>query len=453
MNEAFITARAYLDSLPRPGRLSTGKAIMLVFLATLLTGCGVAAATQSLDQTPLPTFSPPGSPTPESTHTATVTATQLATLTSLAPILSLTPTIAAGIFAEQQMINFDRLAPISEYPGLLNAAGDESTGESFTTVLQVQDYFNARADAEPKIQQLDRAFGQLSLSVNPDQFKQRQLGLGWDGYGLGFSSADLPKLNATEMIFQADSDGYSRAWALTNAKGLEGMIYDGIVKFFTDVKKINPTNAQIQALFNQIIFGDFGIKAVDDGDGNPFTLNDHFTACQTYTGKAHTRLAQPEQARSVTFDPNVEITGNGVEEETVNRHDADNSVMVTMVTDGNTLWAEVFEAGNDPDPLNIGLDSFGEKAGSRVSWKRLVPCGVSAPAATVTPGETKPWEKTPIPPTPGPTYPSSTPQNPELTATPGPPPKGTPTQPVPPGPEPETPVQTPIIIQTNTPIW
>ena len=402
LNSGFASAKTYLDSLrPAEIRLSKGKVVALVFLGTLLAGCSIGQAPPAPD-TATPTF-PPSTPTPDFAPTST-----FSSVTPIAAILSITPTVVAAVNLDDLAIGMELSGIVSEFPSSMNVAGDESTGESLiTSVLKFDAFFESRAAADQSIRQFDRAFGQLSDPVNPQVFKDRDLGLSWDGFGMGFTTADLPRFDTGSMSFEPGADGHQRAWGLTDARGFNGLVYQGIYNYFIQVKGIDPTIGQIQSLYNQIIFGDWGVKEVPD-DADPFTINDHFNACQTYTGDAPIRLAQPESARGVTFDPNAEITGNGREEETVSLHDSDNSVIIAMVTDGQTLWAEFFEAGNDPDPINVGLNNFGEKDGSRVSLKRLVPCGVGAPQQPGQPGQPGQPEATPqMPerPTPMPTNP------------------------------------------------
>src|SRR3989344_5956497 len=110
-----------------------------------------------------------------------------------------------------------------------------------------------------------------------------------DDLAIGMELSGIVSEFPSSMSFEPGADGHQRAWGLTDARGFNGLVYQGIYNYFIQVKGIDPTIGHIQSLYNQIIFGDWGVKEVPD-DADPFTINDHFNACQTYTGDAPIRL-------------------------------------------------------------------------------------------------------------------------------------------------------------------
>ncbi len=439
VNPGFVSARLYLDSLRNPGmKLNKRAVVALSFLSVLVTACSIGAAAPSPDQQALPT----GSPMPDLSHTATLTATADAFLTPLAPLMSLTPT-AALLIDSYTLNNYINNGPdniLSDYPSWVNASTDESSGVALTTTDNIKEYFANRADsaaANPSIEALDRMFAQLSLPINPDVFKQRQLNHDWTGFGMGFSESHLSLLKPLEELQQKqangewigalDPDQYSRAWTLTNARNID----KAVLLFVDEFIRMNPElGGQRLALFDRITKGDFGIKEQPD-DNDPLTINDQYSACETYSGPAATRSRQPELARGVQFNPDQEISNNGREDETILAHDSDNSMVLAMVADNanNILWVEARDLASFPDQLNVGLDSvFDGKYPGRWHGGRLVPCGVGAPDQPGQPEVTPPASR----PTPMPTnadvFPAHPPRNQEPPSNPSGDPQQGPTE-------------------------
>lgn len=379
-----------------------------------------------------------GMPDPSETPSATATLTPTST-----PDFP-TPTVVYANIEQTFLNNFLLTNPdslISDYPAWVNASTDESSGVASTTIEKVREYFNNRDQAvsNPSIEALDRMFGQLSLPVNPDVFKDRSLNHDWTGYGMGFDSFNLNTLKPLEELQALQAAGepigtigapYSRAWTLTNARNIDAAVLLMVREFIN----LNPQFAnQEQTLFDQITKGDMGIKEQPD-DNDPFTINDQFTACETYSAPAATRSLQSETARQVQFNPEQEVMNDGLEQETTPVHDSDNSMLVAMVTDGNVLWIEARDLSSPPDPLNAPLDSnFDGRNPGRWHGGRLVPCGGGEFVFTPTPTPTPTTGFTPsipeISPTPQPPQETPVPTNPHQisTATSGPPPTRQPT--------------------------
>lgn len=422
------------------GKLLGALAISFLYLA------GCSSKPDQVTAAVLPTETSTSSPTPTPTPTETPLSTPTSTETPTP-----TPTPTPFPLNENKLTN---------YLAGFNQLADERTGESITTKEVFKAYFRERevlVDNNQPIVKFDRMFAQLSLPVK--NFRDRSLNFDWNngGQGLGFSSKDF---SVPGELKQGDDD-YRRAWLLTEARNADAAVLIHVDNWLK-LNDLKPQDDSVQVLrkqtFRRIIFGDLGVVEIGVAeDDNWKTVNDRFDiACSTYTEDASERSKQPEVTRRLFFNPDQEDSNNDQEDEGKTNLDSDDYVLVVSIVspDNKILRVEVYTLSNTPDMLVEGQDYQDqvEAEYSSASGYRWLPCGVGAPAPTSTPGKTEqPWEKTPTPTIPS--YPSSTPQNPEPTATPGPPPEGTPTQPVPPGPEPSTPVPTPQPIPTNTPIW
>src|SRR3989304_5215051 len=118
-----------------------------------------------------------GSAHPSATETPTPFATPTPNLlsepTPTPQIINIEREVLDSIF----LSNPDNI--VSEYPAWVNAAGNESTGESFTNVQKFKDYLaERRARDQETIRKLDLAYAQISQPVNPEKFKQRNLNFG-----------------------------------------------------------------------------------------------------------------------------------------------------------------------------------------------------------------------------------------------------------------------------------
>lgn len=379
---------------------------------------GFIPKSNSLDTNPTSEPDPTSTPTPSRTprpsstlnSTLELTPTNVATLTQ-------TPQSREGIIVEDVLQNGEDT--ISDFPALKNELGNESTGVTLVGVDRFKDYFLQRLLKKEVgnglIQRLDRMFGQLSLPV--DDLKDRELNFDWrnGGQGLGFDTEDLNILKTleevegrNESISRKGEDGRYRAWIMTDARGMDSAVLAMVdEKLRIDNPSYLPEDTFVQAirrsLFEGIVYGDWGVQAEDDGDERWETVNDKFGVCETHTVIARVRSEQPERLREVEFNPDQEVEENNKEEETVDKHDSDNSVLVAMVYDSEsgTFRVEAYDLSNPPDPLNSNLDPvFPEQNPVRSLGGRWLPCGPS----TVVPSVPKDIPTPPVEyPTPVPT--------------------------------------------------
>jgi hypothetical protein len=318
------------------------------------------------------------------TETSTPTSTEIPTSTP-------TPTATSELIGE----------PTSDYPAFLNVLGNELSGVNLVTVDGFKDYWLKRAiKAESGymiIQRLDRMFGQLSLPVK--DILDRDLNFDWrnNQQGLGFDFRDLDVLRTLEAMKQTQEasgsgefsaisrkgeDGYSRAATIVDARDFEKVVLAYVDEHLRINGIQNPAiNPLIQddrrSIFERIVYGDLGVQE-QDRDDLWETVNDKFKVCETYTSEDRVRTGQPENTRRVEFNPDQEVSNNGLEEETPERHDSDNKVLVIMVeTPDGFLRVEVYDLSNPPDPLNPDLDpALAETDPVRAYGGRWLPCGV-----------------------------------------------------------------------------
>ena len=251
-----------------------------------------AKPTEKSTSTPLPTFEPSSTPTA-------------------------TPLSPEGIIVQKLVKN----APISDYPALVNALGDE-TGGGATSQVNVNrfiDYFSNRILGvklgDTVLQRIDRMFGQLSLPVK--DLADRGLNFDWNngGQGLGFEMKDLETLRTLEdqeqvqnikgngvvsPISRLDEDGNRRSMTLTTARDFEKAVLMFVDEHLRLKGIPNPAlDASVQAerrsLFEEIIYGEYGVKEIGQGDGLWQTVSNYFKACETFTKGAETRVVLPKK--------------------------------------------------------------------------------------------------------------------------------------------------------------
>jgi hypothetical protein len=371
----------------------------------------------TLEPEPTSTPTPSETPNPSSTPTPTLelTPTNIPTSTS-------TPESHEGIVVENVLRNGEGIK--SDFPAFINKLGNESTGVTLVGIDRFKDYFLQRLlkkeAGDGLIQRLDRMFGQLSLPV--DDLKDRDLNFDWrnEGQGLGFGLNDLDNLKTleevvdkNESISRRGEDYRYRAWIMTDARGFDSAVLAMVdEKLRIDNPDYSPMDPSVQAtrraLFESVVYGDWGVQAEDDGDERWETVNDKFEVCETHTVIARVRSEQSEALRNVLFDPDQEISGNNAEEETIKRRDSDNSVLVAMVYDpvNKFFRVEAYDLSNPPDPLNPNLDPVFPE-GNPVSslGGRWLPCGLFVPTQTHAPNIP---ENIPTPPV---EYPTPVPTN------------------------------------------
>jgi hypothetical protein len=458
------------------GQLSTkGKVIRGALIAAggglLLTACKEPYSTPPA---PTPDHSPTASPsvTPSETPTGYMAATDTP---SPIPTITDTPTLLP-LSSEQSILDTYAKSNSdiqSSFPAWLNLASDEGSGIGTSTQDRIQTYLLTRFSqveaGNATIATLDRFFAQKNLPVK--DLSDRSLNFDWHngGQGLGFTTNNTDVLRDQQTLLavqdpertgnirpisEQNPDGRYRADTISEARSLERTVlayvdeYLRLAGLSTSPSTDTRIQAQRKSLFEDIIYGQLGIKAKDDGDGNWTTVNDTFDVCETYTQKTsdNMRSHQSEAVHEVHFSPDQEVMGNGKEEETDTQRDSKDSFEVTMVQDpdNNVLRVDAFDLGNPPDTVNPKLDQlFSDIYNSRVHGGRLVQCAPGATTVVIssTVGVSTRVVMPSLTPKP-PVFPSSTPR-PEITITQGP---TQPRQPQTDTPEPgDTPVDTPDI--------
>lgn len=392
-----------------------------ILLSLLTSGC-TRFASKKDESKNVPAFTPISEPLPSGTPNPSLTPTPTLELTPTnIPTPTPNPESLEKVVVENVLQNGEGM--IGDFPALVNVLGNEKSGVTLVGIDRFKDYFLQRLlkieMGDGSIQLLDRMFGQLSLPVK--DLSDRNLNFDWrnKGQGLGFVLDDLANLKTlgevagkNESISKQGEDARYRAWIMTDAKGMDSAVLAMVdEKLRIDNPNYSPDDSSMQAirraLFEKIIYGDWGVQAEDDRDGRWETVNDRFKVCETHTTKAEERSKQPEKLRNVLFDPDQEITGNYQEEETVSAHDSDNSVLVVMTyskEDGedSVFRVEGYDLSNPPDPLSPHLDPvFPEIDPVRSLGGRWLPCGLFVPTSTPSlsvPGEpTPPFEPTPVP--------------------------------------------------------
>ncbi|OGM58804.1 hypothetical protein A3A75_00235 [Candidatus Woesebacteria bacterium RIFCSPLOWO2_01_FULL_39_10] len=278
------------------------------------------------------------------------------------------------------------LDTITLYPAggdLENNAGDERTGVNLVSRASFASYWRGReneVETNPHITKQDRMYAQLSLPVK--DLSDRDLDFDWrnGGQGLGFTGSDLTGLRTTEQlqrdqwesgtdqispISRKGEDGNYRAWTLTNGRRLDTVLLSYVDEYLRIQGSDNPVTdkdvqAQRRSLFTELVDNYLGIKE-SNTDGRWQTINDKFDACSTFSIPAATRVEQEEGVYQVSFEPEQETTGDGMENETVDKVDTDNSFLVAMViSNDGTFRIEAYELDNRPDPENPSLDPENE---------------------------------------------------------------------------------------------
>ncbi len=284
--------------------------------------------------------------------------------------------------------------PASDYE--MNKPGDERTGVNLVTVESFRKYWLDMTNANDysEMAKLDRMFGQLSLPVK--DLSDRDLNFDWrnQGQGLGFTTDDLSELrtdqelladqwksrnDAISPISRKGEDGNFRTWTITNARNFENVVLANVDESLRIKGIINPVTdqgvqGQRKALFNKIVYGDLGVNE-DHPDRNWQSVDDKFESCVSYSENASKRADQPENVSGVVYDPNVEISGNGKEDETFDDRDSDNNLLVAVVIspDGK-IRVETYDLSNPPDLLDPSLNPDGEGVeGGRVFGGRFTP--------------------------------------------------------------------------------
>jgi hypothetical protein len=380
------------------------RAAMSFALAGILTACSLPGGNSTPQKENTPTPVPTTTPTPPFTESSAATEAIPATET-IVP----TPTMELP-----QNGNV-----ITDHPAFLNLLGTEDSGMSWVSVESVQKYFLQRllavASGNAQIQKTDRMFGQLSLPVN--DLSDRSLNFDWqnNGQGLGFGTTDVHTLKTlsevqqkqanSESVSQLDPDGNHRTWMVASARDFDGAVL-AVVDEHLRIKGVespatNPeAQTERQRLFEEIVYGDFGVKATDT-DGVWQTVDDDqkFDVCETFTADASKREKQPEASRGVVFDPSLETGSNGPEQDTPKTHDSDNTILVAAVDSGTHLRVEAFDLADPTDSLNPGLDTFKQGSSVRAFGGRWIPCGAGIKAnndQTSQPTKLPDWP-TPVP--------------------------------------------------------
>ncbi len=300
--------------------------------------------------------------------------------------------------------------PISSHPAGVNFAAVENGGINIVTPETFGKYLRGRLEdlngelrenplreaVDARINMHDRMFHQLTAPVGGPKGVKGALwerGLDFDlkndGQGLGFTPNDLANLRTSDLLGRGDllrkgNDGYSRGWAIVEAKEIDKALL-AYVDGFLSLQGKDPFHPAVQEerrrLFERIAYDDLAIQP-QNVDGKWWTIGPDFDTNETYLGYP---LFGPqlENVARVSFRGGVEKPGNGREEEIFRGKDSGNPVLLAAVTDGQGLRVEVFSLANTPDLYNRGLEKVigdqdsGDSNGSPcgVDGGRFVPVG------------------------------------------------------------------------------
>lgn len=296
-------------------------------------------------------------------------------------------------------------AEVSSHPAWFNTAAKEVRGLNIVTPKSFGKHFISRAKEialKPEIRKRDRMFNQIATPVgdlkdrgldfdlrNKDPLKKDQ--------GLGFKIKDLENLKTQKNIeskladtfLQEGDDGRSRGWAIVEAGNLDKALL-AYVDAHLELQGKDPSDPSVQeerkSLFEKKAYGDLAIRPKEN-DGKWWTIGENFSTSETYLGAPGVAGNQGETLGRVSFQENVEIPGNGIEEESFNRKDSRNPVLLTAVsevTNDKHLRIEAYSLANTPDPLNPKWEALlGDKdtfitngSPTGIDGGRFVPKGV-----------------------------------------------------------------------------